>query len=969
MKKILTFVMALCLTLAITAQDRTGLQEYKLPNGLTVLLWEDHDQNDVVGYVAVRAGSIDEPEECTGLAHYLEHMMFKGTQRIGAIDWEKERPYYEEIIRLYDEHAKTTDPVMRDTLMAQINRASLEAAKYSTTEDFFNLLDGMGATDVNAFTSYDMTCYHNHFPGNQMYKWLTIFSDRLIDPVFRTFQAELENVFEEYNMYEDDVQTQQRNKMMAELFKGHPYGRNVIGLPEHLKNPQLSKLIEFYNTWYVPNNMALIIVGDFDANAAKPMIAETFGRLQYKELPARKQWPNAVFQGGKTIKEKLGYYPTIQWAYDGVKVSDEDALPLQFVCSLLSNSHSMGLLDKISMDGTVTYAYCAMDAQRDMGRILIGAMPYYDVNQQSYESNSATEKIVMKEVDKIKRGEIDDWLINTVKAEYAQMNALAFEDGDGKLNSLLMSFIYNQPLDDIFTENAKIQALTKADIVRVAKKYFDAPYMTFSFEEGEKKVNKLAKPKIKPLDMPKGVETEYAKMFKALPQGEVKQTYVNFADAQVLNMADQVKLHYCINPKNNIFNLNLRYGIGEKKMPLLPYVAQLMNVAGIMGNPAIDAQQFRRQLAELGGSVSYSCDNSYFYVSVYGDEENLAQICQLIQRQMLFPKFDQRQFESMQGGELSSRMRMDKIDSYQASALREYVLYGEQSSFIDVVPFSEVYHMDELKLKTQFLEATKYALDIYYCGQKPAQEVATILNGNLPMQEGVMASTSPEFRDRKTYDKTKIYFLPNSNVQQASLYFYFDGVPYSFDQDVLIDAFNQYFGGGFSGLVLDEIRTKRSMAYTASGYYASAPRVGRHGAFMGYIGTQSDKVADAVETFMSLVDSMPQHPERIETIKSTLLQEAQISKPGFRGLASTVGAWQEIGYTDDPARANVPAIKALTWEQIYSFYQQYIQGKPVSIIIMGDPKKIDMKRLQAKYGKPEKISKSKLFAEIDLGNL
>ena len=965
MKKILIALMAIVVSTVAFAQDRTGLQEYKLQNGLTVLLWEDHNLDDVEGYVAVRAGSIDEPAECTGLAHYLEHMLFKGTQRIGAIDWEKEKPHYEAIIALYDELAKTTDKVQRDTIIARINRESLEAAKYSTTEDFFNLLDGMGATDVNAFTSYDMTCYHNHFAGNQMMKWLTIFSDRLINPVFRTFQAELENVFEEYNMYEDNVQTQVQNKLYGDLYAGHAYERNVIGLPEHLKNPQLSKLIQFYNTWYVPNNMALIIVGDFDAEATKPMIEQTFGRLEPKPLPERTKYPNSEFKPGKH-KYNLGYYPQIVWAYDGVKMGDDDMLALDFVCRLLSNGTETGLLDKITLDGIVSYAGCSMDARRDMGRVLVMAMPYYDVNQQTYESNAATEKIVMNEIEKIKKGEIEDWLIQTVKAEYAQSNALTFEEGDNKMMSLVYSYVYNQPIDDIFTENARIQALTKEDIVRVAKKYFSTEHMTIAFEEGEKKVNKLDKPKIKPLDMPKGVETEYAKAFKQIPSGEVKQTYLDFSEVKVSEMADKVKLHYSVNPANNIFSLNIRYGVGTKKKPMLEYVAAMMNVAGIM--PSTEPQAFRRQLAELGGRVSYSVSDSYFVVSIMGDEKHLAQICQLVQKQMLFPKFDHRQFEAMQGSELSSRFRMSKMDNLQAGALREYVLYGDKSAYIDVVPFMDIYHMDELKLKVEFDEATKYAMDIYYCGQKPMNEVSTILSGNLPLKEGMLASTSPEFRDRKKYDKTQIYFLPNTNVQQATIYFYSEGVPFELNQSVLFSAFNQYFTGGFTGLVLDEIRTKRSMAYTASGYMAQGARPGRNSAFMGYIGTQSDKVADAIETFMSLVDSMPQHPDRLENIKTILLQEAQIAKPSFRGKAATYDYWQEIGYTDDPARTEVPMIKALTWEQIYSFYQQYVQGKPMTIILMGDPKKIDMKRLEAKYGKKNiiKVGKTKLFAPLDL---
>ncbi len=964
-KAIFALLCVAWLPMSMMAQDRSKLTEYKLDNGLTVMLWENHDQNDVEGFVAVRAGAIDEPAEYTGLAHYLEHMMFKGTDRIGAIDWEKEKPLYEEIIRLYDEHAATTDKVMRDTLVARINRASLEAAKYSTTEDFFSMLDGIGATGVNAFTSYDMTCYHNNFPANQMYKWLTIFSDRLIHPVFRTFQAELENVFEEYNMYEDDVETQISNKVNAELFKGHPYERNVIGLPEHLKNPQLSKLIEFYNTWYVANNMALIIVGDFDAEAAKPMIAETFGRLQPAELPARKTYPDAMFQAGKKFSFNLGYYPEILWAWDAVKEGDADQLALEFVCRLLSNSMNTGLLDKLTMDGIVSYAGSGFNFCRDMGRIMVYAIPYFDINQYQYESNTATEKIVMKEIEKLKNGEIPDWLIQSVKEEYAQNIALTYEEGAGNMMSLVQCFIYNEPIDDIFTQNEKIQALTKEDIQRIAKKYFGAEHLTIGFEEGDKKVNKLDKPHIQPLDMPKGVETEYAKWFKTLPVGEVKQTYLDLYDVQEKSLGDKIKLHYTKNEKNDIFSLTLRYGIGTTRRPMLQYVTEMMNMAGIM--PSTTPQEFRRQLSEKGGRVQYSVSGNYFEVTIYGNEKNLADICQLVQRQMLFPKFDQQQFESMQGSELSTRMRLDKMDGIQADALHEYILFGDKSDYIDIVPFMDIYNMDELKLKTEFLDATKYALDIFYCGALPLLDAQKILEGNLPLQEGMLASKSPEFRERKSYDKTQIYFLPNSNVQQATIYFYFNSIPFKPEQSYLYDAFNQYFDGGFSGIVLDEIRTKRSFAYTASGYLVQGALPNKNSYFGGYIGTQSDKVADAVETFMSITDSMPIHPERLENVRAALLQNEQINKPSFRYKGETYDWWTHyMGYTEDPARKEVEQIKNMTWEDIENFYKENIQGKPMTIIIMGDPKKIDQKRLAAKFGKIQKVSKTKLFAPLDL---
>ena len=965
MKRMILLSMAMVMSLTMLfAQSREGLTEYKLDNGLTVMLWEDHDQPDVTGYVAVRAGAMDEPAEYTGLAHYLEHMLFKGTQKIGALDWEKEKPYYEEIIRLYDEYAETTDEAKRAELTTKINEASIEAAKYATVEDFFVLLDGIGATGVNAFTSYDMTCYHNSFPAANMYKWLTIFSDRLIDPVFRTFQAELENVFEEYNMYEDNPSTHVRKTLMSTIFAGHPYERDVIGLPEHLKNPRLSKLIDFYNTWYVPNNMALIIVGDFDTEATKPMIEETFGRLEYKELPARPTYTKTSFAGNPKHKFKMGYYPMVIWAYDGVNMTHEDLLPLQFVASLLNNSTNTGLLDKLNIDGIVSSAGASVNALRDQGRIIIEAVPYYDANQQAYESNAATEKIVMAEINRLKNGDIPDWLIQSVKAEYAQNYKLAFESSDTKMNALVSSFIYGTPIDDIFTENDKIQALTKEDIQRIAKKYFDAEYMTLAFDEGTPKKNKLAKPKIKPLDLINSQETEYAKAFKQLPQGELKQTFMDMNDVVVTEIDKNVKLHYAKNPKNNIFSLDLIFGIGTAKKPMLEYVASLMNRAGIM--PNIEPQDFRRQLSELGGRCGYGVNDSYFYVSIIGEEEHLAEICQLVQRQMLMPKFDTKQFDAVKGNELSSRFMISKMDGVQADALREYILFDKESEYIDVVPFMDVYYMDELKLKVEFLDAIKYALDIHYCGQKPVAEVKDILTKNLPLQEGVMPSTSPEIRQKKTYDKTQVYFLANSNVQQATIFFYFNGKPYDKEQSVLFQAFNQYFSGGFTGIVLDEIREKRSMAYTASGQAVRGPLPGKESYFMGYIGTQSDKAVDAINVFMSLLDSMPQYPERIESVKAALRQNAQTAKPSFRAKTEVYDSWREMGYEIDPAKYNQEAINNLTFEQIMQFYETYIKGQPVSIIVMGDPKLIDQKALQAKYGKIVKVSKSKLFAPLDL---
>ena len=958
MRKFLLSALLLTCSVAIcSAFTREGLTEYKLDNGLTVMLWEDHDQPDVTGYVVVRAGAVDEPAEYTGLAHYLEHMLFKGTQRIGALDWEAEKPMYDSIIALYDQYSEATDPKVREQLATQINEISMREAKISSTEDFFFLLDLIGAEGVNAYTSYDLTAYHNSFPAAEMYRWLTIFSDRLIDPVFRTFQAELENVFEEYNMYANEPSSQVQNQLFADIYKGSPYEREVIGLPEHLKNPRLSKLIEFYNTWYVANNMALIIVGDFDTETTKPMIAQTFGRLQAKELPARPSYPEVQLTGKKHYN--LGYTPTVTWIYPGVKEGDPDQDVLDFVCALLYNGQT-GLLDKVNTKGDVQFAGVFNDARRNTGRLIIEAVPYYDANQQMFESDKATEAIIMREVDKIKSGNIPDELIANVKRLYAQSEKMTNENPSYKMNALVDAFTYGKPTDDIFTANDKIQALTKDEIVRVAKKYFNADHMTISFDEDTKtqKAKTLPKPNIKPLDPVKDAKTVYADEFKKLPKGELKQTFNDFNDVKVSTLAENITLHYTPNTKNDIFSLSLRYGVGAHEMPLLPYATQLMENAGIMGSPATEGKDFDQQIAELGGSVSYGCNDSYFTISISGEDENFTKIMNLVSRQLLMPYLEQKQLDAVKGSEFFSRYSRQKRTAVQKSALLQYALYGKKSAYLDEVPFIDIWNMDGVKVQQLVASARTYALDIFYCGTLPEEKMVA----DLPLTEGMRPSKSPFIQDRQTYDKPTVLFLPNSNVQQADLYFYINGRPYDISSDVASDAFNQYMSGGFTGVIMNEIRVKRSMAYSAYGVDATPSLPGKDCYFYGYVGTQSDKVVDAINVYMDILADMPKDSTNLASLKAALKQAAQTAKPSMRGKASTYEYWQRLGYTDDPSKVNAEAIDAITFNDIEKFYEDNIKGKPVTIILMGDPKKIDLKAIQTKCGcKVTKLTPAKLF--------
>ncbi|HKL95890.1 MAG TPA: insulinase family protein [Paludibacteraceae bacterium] len=959
---------------AFAQQDPSkGLTQYKLDNGLTVFLWEDHNQPDVHGRIVTRAGALDEPKDFTGLAHYLEHVLFKGTQNIGSLDWEKEKPLYEEIIKLYDQLATAADDQARTDIMKAINEKSMEAAKFGATDDFSNLTEGMGGEGLNAFTSYDLTAYFNNFPAFQMEKWLDLNSERLMDPVFRSFQAELENVFEEYNMYQDDNETHITEFLFDKLYKGHPYARDIIGTPEHLKTPNLRALINFFETWYVPNNMALVLVGNFDTETAKPLIAEKFGRLKAKELPERPTYNATKFEGNPKASAKLGYYPQVVWGYDGVKKGDKDELLIDFTLSLLNNNHSTGLLDKLMLDGDIQMAYAQSDARRDLGRILVMAVPYFDIAQNMYESNSSTEKIIMKEVDKLKDGTFEDWLFQSVKAQELQSYKVMFERPSSKVEILTYAFAYNEPIETYLKMNERINAITREDVQRTAQKYLGGNHITVTIETGTPKKNKLKKPDIEPLDPPKGVETDYSKRIKEMPMGKVQETYNNFDDVTKIKLYNDVTLFCSDNKVNDIFTLTLKYGVGTDKIPNLEYATDLMNTAGVM--PDVDAQTLRRQFSELGASCSYGASDSYFYISLTGDEKNLAEICKLMTRQTLFPKLDDKQLESVIGGEINSRMIEKKNSEVLSDALMEYVLYKDKSDYIDRIDVKDMYKVNVTPdgdvtvnyllsvadLTKAIIDATNYELDIHFVGHTPAAEAAEILKANLPLKDGLKKSESPVIRDRVKYDAQTIYFLPNKEMQQAKIYFYVNGQPYNISEDVDYDSFNQYFSGGFSGLVMNEIREKRSMAYTAYGQMVKPAITKKESYLIGYVGTQGDKVAEAIDVYMGLLQDMPAHPERLDNIKTYLRQSSLTNKPSFREASYVFDAWQKLGYQEDPAKVNMPKVDALEFNQITEFYTKYIKGRPIVIVITGDAKAIDLKAVKAKWGKITKMSPSKLF--------
>lgn len=954
--KLLVVLSALSIS-SLCHVEAQQLKVAKLRNGLTVYAWEDKSKPDITGVTVARVGSVDDPEDLTGMAHYLEHLMFKGTEVISALDWEKERPIYEQIIAKYDEMAAETNSDKRKAISAEINKLTLEAAQYSNGDEFTKLIEQIGGQGLNAGTSYDFTMYYNSFPSNHLEKWLELYSERMINPVFRTFQPELETVYEEYNRAQDNPGRRLMQFVSENLYNGHPYSRAVIGLGSHLKNPQLSRLIDFYNTWYIPENMALILVGNVDFDQALPLIKEKFAKMPKRPLPIRQSHVTKEIKGRKEVSAKLMPYPMLVMGFEGVIAGHTDELTLQIACRLLSNSSQTGMLDRLMLDGEVNGISCNSDSRKESGRILFTAIPYYDQSQRSWSSHASVEKMIQKEIDNLKNGNFEDWVLESIKGEMIRSYNISMESNQGKMNQLLEVFVYDKQIGEILEYPDRVKRVTREQILEVAKRYFNSDLVVMKISTGNPAPGeKLNKPDFKAVEVATSQKSPYAEWLEGIQESDPIIAYCDFNSVNTAAINDQSKLFYTKNTENDIYTLTLKYGVGTLKIPDLNNAVSLMANAGIMGQ--MKPLEFKQEMSKLNARCSFRVTDDYLYIALSGSESNLQEACLLLTRQILMPALDEKQVAKLVGSVYQERAIAEKDIESQSDALIEYILYGDKSRFIDRTPIRKISELTVSDYTGLFQKATNYAAEIHYVGTLPFEDVKEILASSLPLKQGEIASASPEIRQREKAQQNTVYFVANPDAKQSKIYFLVEGADFNKENDIPIRAFNSYF----QRLVYDEIREKRSMAYEARGFLIR-PKLPENPTIMqGFVGTQGDKTVEAVEVFTALLANLPVQPERMNSVKMNLKESLLTEKPLFRTASQVYEEWKRMGYNQDPAQENHQKIENLSFDDVQKVYDQNIKGKPYAIAIVGNPKDVDLKALEA-YGKVVRLNTNKIFSE------
>lgn len=943
MKFLLTFFLFLGIT-SIAQNSALTVQKFVLDNGFTVLLNQDPNAKDVYGAVVIKAGSKNDPADATGMAHYLEHLLFKGTTELGSTDYSKEKPFMDSIIYYYDLLGKTTDVAQRKKIQSLINNQSVQQSNYANPTEFDKLIKSIGGTGLNAFTANDMTVYHNEFPGNQMEKWLELYSHRFQHPVFRSFQSELEVVYEEKNRGMDSPFSKLFEDINKNLFRTHPYGtQTTIGTTEHLKNPSLTKMYEYFNTYYVANNMALVLSGNFDIQKTLPIIKEKFSKLRSAPIPVFPNYGQFQFDKKETVEVKYTPIKIGLVGYKTVKAGNKDMIALDVFSRFLQNESETGFLNKLQLDGKIMECGVIPLNYNDDGALVI-----YYVPKLLGQSFDEAEALVYDAINKIKKGEISDSEFQIIKQEIARQRKEGLENIENRALSIVSVFSEGSTWEDYLKQTTEIENLTKEDVIRVANHYFGDNHFVLHSTTGFPPKDVLEKPGFKPVVTTQLNESNYAKKFLSTLVSSDSPRILDYnKDAQTLELNASTKLYVTPNPINDLFTLKVERMVGTDSVKNL-------DLAGSLFNYFYTKNQTRDQLKEafalLGITYYASVNNNRFTISFNGIEANLQKALPLIKTLIYEPVADQASLESIVEQIVSNRDAEEKNPSAMGSTLLEYARFGKNS---DELTRSTIKELKALKVDdviSAYKAIFKYNATWHFVGTTPAEKVKEMLITSLPIEN---TQREVKLDDKKSLPITKniVYFINDKNAVQSQVYFLVNTPNFSGNtaDKVHAEAFNQYLSDGFSGILMQEIREYRSLAYTTSGSFINPIHKNNPGTFYAYVGCQGDKTLDAVSVMDSILLKMPEKPERIQLIKSGLTNSISSNFPDFRSISSRIDRGRQMGYTQSPLGEEYKLYGSLTFNDIVSFYKSNIQNRPRIITIYGNSDMIDKKKL-AKYG-------------------
>lgn len=934
---------------------------YTLPNGLKVYLSPYHVTPRIFTMIAVKAGSKYDPHNATGLAHYLEHMLFKGTDKFGTKDYSKEKPLLDKIEELFEIYRQTTDSTKRKKIYHQIDSISLIASKYAIANEYDKMLASIGARSTNAFTTNDETVYINDIPSNQIDNWLAIEAERFRNPVFRLFHTELEAVYEEKNRSLDNDEWQMYEAFYKNIFPDHPYGtQTTIGTVEHLKNPSLKEIKKYYDTYYVPNNMAIIMCGDFNPDTVIKKIWIHFGNMQSKAVPPLKfKSPNLTQRVQTTVYGPKSEMLLMGWKTDGA--ASKDALYISIISNLLYNGKS-GLIDNNLINKQkLLSASIVSEALKDYSYIAIYAEPK---EKQSLEE---VEKLLLEQIHLLQQGEFDNQLLKDILTNKKLELQQKLENNFARAFTLFSAFTKDVPLHQIVNEINELKKITKQDIIHFSQQYFkDDNYAVVYKKTGENKNIKVTKPAITPVELDRKNTSEFVKQITENQPKPIQPKFIDFKkDIQIYPVSISnaqntrtLELLYNKNTENELFELTYYYSLDPNKIKEYSIVFKYLNK--FPATETMSTEELQKKLYQLGCDISFYASQieGTAYITISGLSENMQQAINIAESILNQTKIDNSTFAEFINDFIKQREDEKKDKNSILSRLMAYATYGKKNMYNNVLNNDELKQLNTDNLTSSVKNLNKYPHQILYYGPLNKNEITNVI-------KKYHTASSPSF----TLSEMPVYIADNFNknifyvpytMQQAE--FNLVSKVADFDSKLIpyVELFNNYFGGNMSGVVFQEIRESRALAYAASSRIRMPVNKKYPFIISSYIGTQSDKLEDAMSAIQSLLDSLPYNQASFEAAKKGIIEQIRTERIIKTNVFFTYLNAKRLGLNYDIRKDIFEQAQKITYKDLWQFHKKYLSKKPYNIAIIGDENKLNFDVLK-KQGNIQKVSLQEIF--------
>ena len=936
--------------------DPMATQCYTLSNGLKVFLSVNHQSPRISAHIAVRTGSRNDPAETTGLAHYLEHLMFKGTQQFGTSNYAAEKALLDTIEARYEQYRLVKDPERRRVLYHEIDSISQLAAQYNIPNEYDKLMAGIGGQGTNAYTSTDVTCYTEDIPANEVDRWARIQADRFQNMVIRGFHTELEAVYEEYNIGIAQDQRKIFEAMSAKLFPTHPYGtQTTIGTQEHLKNPSITNIKNYFHNYYCPNNVAICMAGDFDPNEVIAILERHFGswkpnnNLYRPEFAPLKPITAPV---DTTVIGQEAEFVALGWRFDAGNSLQCDTLDL--VSEMLSNG-TAGLIDlNLNQPLKVMGAGAFADPMTDYSMLML--MGYPNEGQTLEE----VRELLLGELAKLRAGDFDDDLLVSV-VNNNKLNYLRALDSNGaRTRQLVNAFINHVDWAQEVGKLDRMAGMTKQQIVDFANRHlldnnFVCVYKRMGVDTTEKKIDK---PAITPIPTNRDKQSDFVKNILSEIVEPIQPQFVDYSKEMTVGQTrKKLPLLYKHNDLDDLFTLTYKYDFGATADNRYETALGYMD---FLGTKKMSATEFKQRLYKLACNISMNVSDNETYLTLSGLSENMPEALKLAEDLMQNAQVDEEAYKSMVDVILKSRNDAKSNQDECFSRLNEYGMYGPRNEYTNIMSEQQLRDTKPAELINLVKDLRDMQHTVVYYGPMTEKELNKCLSKVHKTQKNLAAVPVGTPYMEQTTPRTEILLAPYEAKNIYMVQYHNEGTQWAPEHAATINLFNEYFGGGMNGIVFQELREARGLAYSAAAYYRQPHEMGHPEYAMTYIITQNDKMMDCVREFNNIVGTIPQSEAAFALAKESLMKKLASRRTVRSGVLNSYIAAKRLGLDYDINSVVFNALPNLKLNDIVKFEQQSMANKPYRYLILGDEKELDIKALE-KIGPIHRLTLEEIF--------